>query len=145
MLGGLLVGGLLLGLFMGHGFRHWTINLVDSWCGSIFYCEFFEENATGNANNQSSAFNQNAFSNFTNPFANSSSGSSNTSSNEYPAGFDPEAFLREAKVTYIRLQAAYDQKNLQDLTTFTAPECSVKLRCNLMNAAMHLIKQKLLP
>jgi predicted lipid-binding transport protein (Tim44 family) len=39
-----------------------------------------------------------------------------------PAGFDAEAFLRQAKVNFIRLQAANDRKDLADIRNFTTPE-----------------------
>jgi predicted lipid-binding transport protein (Tim44 family) len=39
-----------------------------------------------------------------------------------PAGFDAEAFLRQAKLNFIRLQAANDRKDLADIRNFTTPE-----------------------
>jgi predicted lipid-binding transport protein (Tim44 family) len=39
-----------------------------------------------------------------------------------PAGFDAEAFLRQAKLNFIRLQAANDRKDLADIRNFTSPE-----------------------
>ena len=39
-----------------------------------------------------------------------------------PAGFDSEGFLRQAKLSFIRLQAANDAGNLDDLRQFLAPE-----------------------
>lgn len=39
--------------------------------------------------------------------------------------------MREAKVTFNRLQAAYDQKNLQDLSEFTAPEVFAEIKMQL--------------
>lgn len=39
-----------------------------------------------------------------------------------PAGFDVEAFVRNAKVNFIRLQAANDAGNLDDIREFTTPE-----------------------
>jgi predicted lipid-binding transport protein (Tim44 family) len=40
----------------------------------------------------------------------------------FPPGFDAAAFAREAKVNFIRLQAAFDAGNLDDLRAFTSPE-----------------------
>lgn len=40
----------------------------------------------------------------------------------YPAGFDAADFIRNAKVQFYRLQAAYDSANLNDLRDFTTPE-----------------------
>ena len=39
-----------------------------------------------------------------------------------PAGFDSEGFLRIAKVNFVRLQAANDAKNMDDIREFVAPE-----------------------
>lgn len=39
-----------------------------------------------------------------------------------PANFDADSFLRSAKVYFIRLQAAWDTKNLADIREYTTPE-----------------------
>jgi predicted lipid-binding transport protein (Tim44 family) len=39
-----------------------------------------------------------------------------------PPGFDEEAFLRHAKSSFIRMQAAWDRSDLVDLREFTSPE-----------------------
>ncbi len=39
-----------------------------------------------------------------------------------PADFDVDGFVRNAKVMFIRLQAANDAKNLDDIREFTSPE-----------------------
>jgi predicted lipid-binding transport protein (Tim44 family) len=39
-----------------------------------------------------------------------------------PEGFDSEGFLRIAKVNFVRLQAANDAKNMDDIRQFVAPE-----------------------
>jgi predicted lipid-binding transport protein (Tim44 family) len=39
-----------------------------------------------------------------------------------PTGFDADAFLRQAKLNFIRLQAANDRKDLTDIRNFTTPE-----------------------
>jgi predicted lipid-binding transport protein (Tim44 family) len=54
-----------------------------------------------------------------------------SSATVYPAGFEPENFLREAKVQFIRMQAAYDTKNLVDLREFTAPEIYAEIQLQL--------------
>jgi predicted lipid-binding transport protein (Tim44 family) len=38
------------------------------------------------------------------------------------AGFDAEGFVRQAKLMFVRLQAANDTGNLDDLREFTSPE-----------------------
>lgn len=46
---------------------------------------------------------------------------------QVPPGFDTEGFLRSAKTSFIRLQAANDAKDLNDLRDFTTPELYAEL------------------
>jgi predicted lipid-binding transport protein (Tim44 family) len=137
MLGGLLVGGLLASLFMGHGLASGLMSWLLIGAALFFIISFFRRRMQpGMQSAQPNAFRQNSFNNFTQPFTNTNSNSGTSSSNntnfsEYPAGFIPENFLRDAKVSFIRLQAAYDQKNVQDLTTFTAPEVFGEIKMQL--------------
>ncbi len=48
-----------------------------------------------------------------------------------PPGFDAQGFAREAKLNFIRLQAAYDAGNLDDLRAFTTPEVFAELKMQL--------------
>ena len=50
-----------------------------------------------------------------------------------PAGFDVEAFARIAKMIFIRLQAANDSADLNDLRAFTTPELFASLRVDLQD------------
>lgn len=45
-----------------------------------------------------------------------------------PAGFDAEGFLRQAKLNYIRLQAANDRGDMDDLKSFTTPEVFAEIQ-----------------
>lgn len=45
-----------------------------------------------------------------------------TSPSNIPADFPQEAFIRSAKTTFIRLQAANDRKDLDDIREYTTPE-----------------------
>ena len=45
-----------------------------------------------------------------------------------PAGFDTEGFVRNAKVNFIRLQAANDAGNLDDIREFTSPEMFAEIK-----------------
>lgn len=49
----------------------------------------------------------------------------------FPPGFDAAAFVREAKLNFIRLQAAFDAGNLDDLRAFTSPEVFAEIRMQL--------------
>lgn len=55
-----------------------------------------------------------------------------TAAMDVPAGFDTEAFVRQAKVQFVRLQAAFDTKNSDDLREFTSPEMFGELNVELM-------------
>jgi predicted lipid-binding transport protein (Tim44 family) len=48
-----------------------------------------------------------------------------------PAGFDTDAFLRQAKSMFIRLQAAWDRGDTNDLQEFTAPEVFAELKMQI--------------
>jgi len=48
-----------------------------------------------------------------------------------PAGFDTEAFLRHAKASFIRMQAAWDRGDVADLREFTAPEVYAELQLQI--------------
>lgn len=48
-----------------------------------------------------------------------------------PADFDVAGFVRNAKINYIRLQAANDAGNLDDLREFTTPEMFAELQMDI--------------
>ncbi len=50
-----------------------------------------------------------------------------TESPRYPVGFDAEEFVRQAKISFIRLQAANDSNDLRDIRDFTTPELYAEL------------------
>jgi len=52
----------------------------------------------------------------------------NASSIDIPADFDVESFLRNAKVHFNRLQAAWDAKDLADIRKFTTPEVFAEIK-----------------
>ncbi|HYD96796.1 MAG TPA: Tim44-like domain-containing protein [Noviherbaspirillum sp.] len=49
-----------------------------------------------------------------------------------PADFDSAAFLRHAKTYFIRLQAAWDKADVNDLREFTTPEMYAELKQQLL-------------
>lgn len=138
-LGGLLIGGLLTSLLMGNGVTSgiltWlliggVVFLVVSILRRRMQPGF--QSAGNNQFNQS----QSPFSQFTQTATNSSASYTNT---DTPPGFDSDEFLREAKVMFNRLQAAYDQKNLQDINQFTAPEVfgEIKMQMDEIGASLN--------
>jgi predicted lipid-binding transport protein (Tim44 family) len=54
-----------------------------------------------------------------------------TSAQAVPADFDSEAFLRNAKVHFVRLQAAWDAGNMADIREFTTPEMFAEVKIDL--------------
>lgn len=48
-----------------------------------------------------------------------------------PADFDVEGFLRQAKLNFIRLQAANDAGNIEDIRNFTSPEMFAEIRLQI--------------
>jgi predicted lipid-binding transport protein (Tim44 family) len=45
-----------------------------------------------------------------------------------PADFDSEGFLRQAKLNFVRLQAANDRGDMDDIKSFTAPEIFAEIQ-----------------
>jgi len=48
--------------------------------------------------------------------------SSGATPSNIPAGFDVDGFVRQAKLNFVRLQAANDAGNMEDIRVFTTPE-----------------------
>lgn len=65
------------------------------------------------------------------PAENAGSGAPATVGNAFPAGFDVEAFERQAKLNFIRLQAANDAADLPDLRDFTTPEVFAEIKLGI--------------
>jgi predicted lipid-binding transport protein (Tim44 family) len=53
------------------------------------------------------------------------------SASRIPEGFDSEGFLRIAKVNFVRLQAANDAKNMDDIREFVAPEMFAEIKMQM--------------
>lgn len=54
-----------------------------------------------------------------------------TNTAKIPAGFDVDGFVRQAKLNFIRLQAANDAGNLSDLREFTSPEMFAEIKLDI--------------
>ena len=48
-----------------------------------------------------------------------------------PAGFDSEGFVRVAKLNFIRLQTANDERNVDDIREFVSPEVFAEIKMQL--------------
>jgi len=55
-----------------------------------------------------------------------------------PEGFDAAGFLRHAKTNFIRMQAAWDKADVNDIREFTTPEMFAELKMQLTSAAPRL-------
>ncbi|MBI5861958.1 MAG: Tim44 domain-containing protein [Rhodocyclales bacterium] len=51
-----------------------------------------------------------------------------TAADGLPADFDSEGFLRQAKLNFIRLQAANDRGDMEDIRQFTTPEVAAEIQ-----------------
>ena len=49
----------------------------------------------------------------------------------FPADFDSDAFLRVAKLNFVRLQAANDAKNIEDIREFVSPELFAEIKLQM--------------
>jgi predicted lipid-binding transport protein (Tim44 family) len=70
-----------------------------------------------------------------NRFATSSAGSATGDSSQapwgVPADFDTTGFVRHTKTYFVRLQAAWDSANVNDIREFTTPEMFAELRLQI--------------
>jgi len=134
-LAGLAVGGLLAYLFMGHGIGvgilSWLAIAVVLWLVWNVVRRILRPATSPSA----------SFHNFqqttqepSTPLTMSSNDHTYETKAEvpiYPVGFDADDFLRNAKVQFLRLQAAYDSKNLNDLRDFNTPDVFAELQMQI--------------
>ena len=65
------------------------------------------------------------------PLAGSNEAANSDSPWGVPANFDVAGFIRIAKVQFLRMQAAWDEKNLADIREFTTPEVFAEIKMQL--------------
>jgi predicted lipid-binding transport protein (Tim44 family) len=144
-LAGLLTGGLLASLFMSNGIGSGVL----SWLlvgGLILVVINLLRNRMQPApqyrrdHDFQNNFARDAAAQFMRNNTHSNHYADNSRSNHYPVGFDSAAFLRDAKVQFIRLQAAYDQKNLNDIREFTTPEVFAEIQLQLQERGNEINK-----
>lgn len=132
-LAGLAAGGLLASLMMGHGLGSGILSwLAVAGVGLLLWSLIRNRFQTATQPRQYSQFRDQNVHDINSQFAshqNAYSAASHSSS--LPNGFDSVSFLRDAKVQFIRLQAAYDTKNVNDLRQFTAPEIFAEIQMQL--------------
>jgi predicted lipid-binding transport protein (Tim44 family) len=122
-LAGLAMGGLLASLFMGHGIGTGILSWLAIAGVVLLLMNVLRSRKQMYATQQPGQYN--TYQQHAHDYSQAST------SNVYPIGFDTNAFLRDAKSQFIRLQAAYDQKNLQDIRQFTAPVVFAEIQLQL--------------
>lgn len=122
-LAGLAAGGLLASLFMGggfHGIQLFDILIIIAVIAAIvFLLRRFSRGAPQPAPMQYAGLRP-APEVTASPASGSIGGGAAHSGR--PAWFDNETFVRSAKTSFLRLQAAYDAKDLNDIREYTTPE-----------------------
>lgn len=142
-LSGLAIGGLLAYLFMGHGLGTGLLSwLLIAGAAFVlwrlikgFLLARQSMSATNLRDQPAYSFSTNA------PFSQPQSNTPQytlSSANDALVNFDENAFLRHAKTVFIRLQAAYDNKNLTDLREFTSPEVFAEIQLQLQERGTEL-------
>lgn len=127
-LAGLAAGGLLASLFMGHGFegiKGMDILLILALAAGIFFImRAMRRKSESQATTAYTAHGQSIEVPMPVSKTNFPMGSSSVSpvTSSRPDWFDDAAFVRDAKAHFIRLQAAYDTANLDDIREYTTPE-----------------------
>jgi len=124
-LAGLAAGGLLASLFMGHGIGSGILSWLLVLGGGLVLWSFIRNKFRPAA--QFTPVAENTFRNHAASFT----PIQNDVIPSAPVGFDATAMLRDAKVQFIRLQTAYDNKNLNDLREFTTPEVFAEVQLQL--------------
>ena len=124
ILGGVLAGGLLASLLMGHGLATGILSWLILGALVLFTISLWQKKMrprayAGSAFNQSQPYQQDMGNNRQEPMSSS------------PRDFSEDSFLREAKIKFLRLQAAFDQNNIHDIKAFTAPEVFAEIKMQL--------------
>lgn len=139
-LAGLAAGGLLAALFMGGAFEN--INMMDFvvlalLIGAVFFIiRMLRKPRTDGqaASMQYSGMNTATPDRFqTPPFAGGATTASDSSSNQpnIPADFKVEPFLRNAKASFIRLQAANDRGDINEIRDFATTEMLAEISAQI--------------
>lgn len=129
-LAGLAAGGLLASLFMGNGFANGIMSWILLGGAALLIFNLLKRRNSTISNNNSAFHTPTQSANSFLTAANSS-----TTNSAYPASFNADDFLRNAKVQFIRLQAASDAKNSSDIRNFTSPEVYAEIQLQFQEDA----------
>lgn len=116
---GLAIGSMLTSLFMGHSFAGGGLMLI-VLMGAVMLLFAFYRRTSNNSYQSAHVYHR----------QNQQHYAASSSASLTPQ-FDEADFLRKAKVLFIRMQAAFDQKNLQDLSQFTTPNVFAEIKMQL--------------
>lgn len=139
-LAGLAAGGLLAALFMGGAFEN--INMTDIvtmllLAGAIFFIIRMlrkPKAAESTPSMQYSGMNTSTQDSFYTPPFTSSEGAATADSEtqpNIPADFKVEPFIRNAKASFIRLQAAHDRGDINEIRDYTTPEMLAEISAQI--------------
>lgn len=125
---GALIGSLLMGHGMGSAILSWLMIAV-----AVMFIFGLVRRFRQNGAQQQPAFNHlnNQQAGFDHPTHFQQQPLNAMPTNVLPNGFDSNTFLRDAKSLFIRLQMAYDKKDLNDLRKFTTPEVFAEIQLQL--------------
>lgn len=121
MLGGMLLGGLLGSLFFGGGFGPGLMDIVLIGGGLYLLYRFMRSRKPAMQTPAGTPPVQDAPSGAWDHMR-TTQAATGSSHMTMPAGFDAEDFLAGAKAAYIRLQGAWDKRDLNDLRQFTSDD-----------------------
>lgn len=133
-LAGLAAGGLLASLFMGNGFGGSILTLLIVAFAFLAIVNLIRRKMQASPQSAAHAYgrNPNTMRDTVSQFMfNNNQQASSAQGASFPQGFDADTFLRDAKVSFLRLQTAYDTKNLTDLREFTTPEVYAEIQLQL--------------
>lgn len=130
-LAGLAAGGLLASLFMGHGLGSGIMSWILIAGLAFLAWRLISRFRTPVRPMNNAAFQQAETGRVISDVPFSSTLHDTSSAHSIPSGFDEAGFLRQAKTTFIRLQAAYDNKDLTDIREFTAPEVFAEVQMQI--------------
>ena len=141
-LAGLAAGGLLAALFMGGAFEN--INMMDIvtmllLIGAVFFIirMLRKPKVEQSPSMQYSGMNTNTRENFNTPAFTPPAGTATADSQtayrqpNIPADFKVEPFLRHAKASFMRLQAAHDHGDINEIRDYTTPEMLAEISAQI--------------
>lgn len=126
-LAGLALGGILASLLMGNGFGTGILAWLAIGALVLLVMRWWRSRTQV-------ATQLNSASDHTSYFSSTQARQAATYSphaSQLPVGFSPDDFIRDAKVQFVRLQTAYDTKNLADIREFTTPEVFAEIHMQL--------------